>query len=166
MKLVLGGSSRFVSSHLSSVRKMLLYADSILIPDPILPWLESERQEERFRHVLLLEQAFYLLQLKPFIDSDLPYPAVIVFPSWEKQLENNDPVTQQRVFDLATTAIGHHIDKRFNGFDELTQFALNRSQEFLEAVDQSRLSGRLEPICPNRLPKALPDLITHEAPQA
>ncbi|HSE16286.1 MAG TPA: hypothetical protein VLB46_04490 [Pyrinomonadaceae bacterium] len=26
-----------------SVRKMLLYADTILIPDPILPWLESER---------------------------------------------------------------------------------------------------------------------------
>ncbi|MEA5390903.1 hypothetical protein VB738_06475 [Cyanobium gracile UHCC 0139] len=139
MKLVLGGSSRFLSSHLGSVRKMLLYADSILIPDPILPWLESERQEERFRHALLLEQAFWLLQLKPFIDSDLPYPAVIVFPSWEKQLENNDPVTQQRVFDLATTVIGHHIGKRFSGFDELTKFALKRSQEFLEAVDQSRL---------------------------
>jgi hypothetical protein len=139
MKLVLGGSSRFSSSHLGSVRKMLLYADSILIPDPILPWLESERKEERFRSALLLEQAFWLLQLKPFIDSDLPYPAVIVFPSWEKQLEDKDPITQQRLFDLTTSVIGHHIGKGFNSFDELKQFALKQSHEFVEGVDQSRL---------------------------
>lgn len=36
-KLVLGGSSRFTPSHLAATRKMLLYADTILIPDPVLP---------------------------------------------------------------------------------------------------------------------------------
>jgi len=88
MKVVLGGTSRFTSSHLDSVRKMLLYADTILIPDPILPWVEVDRKEERFRHVKLLEAAFFLLRLKPLVDADLPYPAVMVFQSWEKSLEN------------------------------------------------------------------------------
>lgn len=40
MKLVVGGGSRFTSSHLRSVQKMALYADTILVPDPVLPWLE------------------------------------------------------------------------------------------------------------------------------
>ncbi len=39
MKLVLGGSSYFTETHLNAVRKMLLYVDTILIPDPILPWI-------------------------------------------------------------------------------------------------------------------------------
>src|SRR5215212_5487525 len=48
MKLVLGGGSRFYKTQFDSVRKLALYADTILIPDPILPWLEEERDEERF----------------------------------------------------------------------------------------------------------------------
>ena len=64
-RLVQGGSSRFLSSQLRSARGALLYADTVLIPDPIAPWLERDRKEERFRHVLLLQAAHTLLQLKP-----------------------------------------------------------------------------------------------------
>jgi hypothetical protein len=46
MKLVLGGSSRFLESQLNAVRQLLLYADTVLIPDPILPWIEVDRSEE------------------------------------------------------------------------------------------------------------------------
>src|SRR6266567_2770298 len=59
MKLVLGGGSRFTSSLLASVRKMALYADTILIPDPVLPWLEVDRTEERFRHATCFKQSFF-----------------------------------------------------------------------------------------------------------
>ncbi|MEO6758483.1 MAG: hypothetical protein ABIO24_03445, partial [Saprospiraceae bacterium] len=43
MKLVLGGGSRLTGTHLQGVRATLLYADTVLIPDPVLPWLETER---------------------------------------------------------------------------------------------------------------------------
>lgn len=81
LKFVLGGSSRFGKTHFDSVRKMLLYADTILIPDPVLAWMEAPRDDERFQHVLHIEAAFSLLHLKPIINAELPYPAVIVFPS-------------------------------------------------------------------------------------
>lgn len=81
MKLVLGGSSRFTNTHLQATRKMLLYADTILIPDPVLPWIEIGREEEKFRHVNLLQNMFLLLHLQPLVDADLTYPAIIVFPS-------------------------------------------------------------------------------------
>lgn len=139
MKLVLGGSSRFSGSHFASVRKMLLYADSILIPDPLLPWLETERKEERFRHVNLLEQSFWLLHLKPLVDVDLPYPAVLVFPSWEKGLEERDAITQEGQFALTAAVVGHHLGYRFGHLDELKAFAIDHSSEFLEGVDKARL---------------------------
>lgn len=51
LKLVQGGGSGFLSTHLASVRGSLLYADTVLIPHPVLPWFETDRREERFRHV-------------------------------------------------------------------------------------------------------------------
>ena len=49
-KLNLGGSSSFLKSHLHATRKSLLFADIVLIPDPIMPWIEHERTEERFQY--------------------------------------------------------------------------------------------------------------------
>ncbi len=56
--LMLGGSSRFNESQLASVRKIALYTDSNTVPDPILPWIASPRQEERFRRGLLAQNSF------------------------------------------------------------------------------------------------------------
>lgn len=47
VKLVLGGSGCFTESHLASVRKIVLEADTIFIPDPILPWVESARLRKK-----------------------------------------------------------------------------------------------------------------------
>src|SRR5881394_622383 len=113
MKLVLGGGSRFTSSHLASVRKMALYADTILVPDPVLPWLEIERKEEKFRHVNLLQAVFFLLRLKPLVDADLPYPAVMTFQSWEKSLEQNDPVTKDRIDSFIVSFFSQFMGKPF-----------------------------------------------------
>jgi hypothetical protein len=43
LTLVRGGSRRFTESHLASVRKIVLDADTMFIPDPNLPWVESAR---------------------------------------------------------------------------------------------------------------------------
>ncbi len=88
MRLVLGGGSRFLRSQLDSVSTAVLYSDTVLIPDPVMPWLEKDRREERFRHVLLLQAVHTLLHLKPLVDADLHYPPVVVFPSYEKLLEH------------------------------------------------------------------------------
>lgn len=56
MKLVLGGTSRFTPAHLGALRQTMLYADTFLIPDPVLPWLEEERKDEQFHLVQPLVQ--------------------------------------------------------------------------------------------------------------
>ncbi len=102
---MLGGSSRFPDAALGGVRKAALYADTIYVPDPLLPWIEIDRVEERFRHMELLLAYQTLLQLKPLVDAQLSYPAVIVFPSWEKSLETCDTVTQDGIAKLTLEVI-------------------------------------------------------------
>lgn len=139
MKLVLGGGSRFTSSHLASVRKMALYADTILVPDPVLPWLEVERTEEKFRHINLLQAAFYLLRLKPLVDADLAYPAVMVFQSWEKSLEKNDSITKQGIEGLILGFFSQFMSRPFANAQELLDFVRSSGPEFLREVECRQL---------------------------
>lgn len=137
MRLVLGGSSRFQGSQLRGVWRGLLYGDTVLIPDPVLPWLERERSEERFQHVLVLKAVHCLLHLKPLADADLPYPAVAIFPSWEKSLEDNDEVTQsgisQIVADLVASATGAHLEDLHDVIDFSSKFP----DDLLQAADRN-----------------------------
>lgn len=135
MKLVLGGNSRFLGSHLNSVSTSVLYSNTVLIPDPVLPWLEAERSEERFRHVLLLQAVHTLLHLKPLVEADLPYPAVMVFPSWEKSLEANDTQTQDAISGLVVDLFSDALDTPLAGFGDLVGWADDHPDELCEAVD-------------------------------
>ena len=139
MNLVLGGSSRFLRSQLNSVSTAVLYSDTVLIPDPVMPWLERDRTEEKFSNVLLLQAVHALLQLKPLVDADLPYPPVVVFPSWEKLLEDNDPQTQEGISQLFTDVLSNSLGEDLVDFEEVVDFANQHPKRFCEAVDQNRL---------------------------
>lgn len=139
LKFVLGGSSRFGKTHFDSVRKMLLYADTILVPDPVLPWMEAPRDDERFQHVLHVEAAFSLLHLKPIVDAKLPYPAVIVFPSYEKSLEIQDAKTQGFINDFLVGVLSNKLGREFNEIAEIGTFATHEPEEFLRIVERQRL---------------------------
>lgn len=140
MKLVIGGNSRFNDSHLSSVTKMLLYADTILIPDPILPWIEKDRSEERFQHVQLLKTAFDLLHLKPIVDADgLPYPAIVVFPSWEKSLQDQDEHTQTAIQRLIVAFMANSLGRPFGTPDEMVAHIRRNPVEFMTCAESKKL---------------------------
>lgn len=139
LSFVLGGSSRFGESQFDSVRKVTLYADTTFIPDPILPWIEDPRAEERFRNVLCLETAFALLQLKPLADADLPYPAVVVFPSYEKSLEKLDTTTQKGIDELTLGILSIYLGRRFTTLAELVSFTATNEGDFLSAIDRHHL---------------------------
>jgi hypothetical protein len=139
MKLVLGGTSRFTSSHLASVGKMVLYADTILIPDPILPWLEVDRSEEKFHDIKLLEAVFFLLRLKPLVDASLPYPAVMIFQSWEKSLETHDEVTRKGIDNLTLTFFSRFLEKPFADSHEVLHYVRSSGPDFLHAVERNHL---------------------------
>lgn len=139
LKLVQGGGSGFLSTHLESVRGALLYADTVLIPDPVFPWFETDRLEERFRHVKLLQAVFAVLHLKPLIDVDLRIPPVCIFPSFEKLLDTNDDVTKNRSAQLITDVLAYYIDPGIQHFDDVLQFIKNHSEQFVEKVGLANL---------------------------
>ncbi len=139
LKLVLGGSGRFLGGHLNSVSRAILYADTVFIPDPVMPWLESSREEERFRHVLFLQAVHVLLQLKPLVDADLPYPPVLVFPSWEKTLEDKDRHTQEGIFQPTADVFSHYVDRGLASLGDVRKLAERDPDRFLSAVDQHRI---------------------------
>ncbi len=139
VKLVLGGNNRFGKSQLTSISTSILYSDTVLIPDPVMPWLEKDRREEKFRHVLLLKAVHALLSLKPLVDADLHYPAVLVFPSWEKTLEAKDEYTQKSITQLITDVFSNFLGKSFESLSEVGEYAARNTDQFLSIVDTNHL---------------------------
>lgn len=139
LKYVMGGASRFTETHFNSVRKVLLYADTILIPDPILPWIESPRSEEQFRDVLLLQEAYSLLRLKPIIDANTAYPAIHIFQSYEKTLQNRDQETINGILNLTAGVIGSFLNHDFESFNDLLDFIKCNPESYLAGVEQNNL---------------------------
>lgn len=169
LKLVQGGGSRFLRTQLDSVTSTLLYADTVLIPDPVLPWLESARQEERFRHMLFLQAVFLVLHLKPLVDAELPYPAVFFFPSWEKILEEHDEQTQKATLQLVADLIAQYVEPGVQSFDDVPDLIRRNSDQFLERVEHHRLfvapGGPLDEPLPQALKRYEQDMETWRAPE-
>ena len=138
LKTVLGGHSRFLKSQLETVRRILLYVDTVLIPDPILPWIEVERQAERFPLVWLLRTAYFLLQLKPFVDEELPYPCLLIFPAWEKTVEES-PAFLSAASQLIVDVVSNELNVPFESIQDLAAYAGEQENNFLSAVDTSKI---------------------------
>jgi hypothetical protein len=138
LKLVQAGS-RFTNSHLKNVQASLLYADTVLIPDPVVPWIESRRIEEKFRDVLLLQNAHALLHLKPMIDADLPNLPIFVFPSWEKSLEERDTHTQEGIDRLIADTLARFVEPSIESLADAANFAREHSDQFIRSVEDHNL---------------------------
>lgn len=138
-KLVLGGKQSFSEASVDAVRSMLLYADTVLIPDPVFPWFEVEPTRESFPRIRMLESAWYLLRLRPLVEADLSVPPIVVFPSWEKLLETKDVETQRGIEREALTFFSHYLGTRFDDLSELMSFANDHAAQFIASVERHRL---------------------------
>lgn len=138
-KLVLGGSSRFYGSHLNATKSSLLFADTVLIPDPILPYLERERNEERFQYIPILEAIFFILQLRTLNSFQFDILPFIIFPSWEKSLESNDKYTQLQTKQLITDIFSHYVDDGIQVLEDIYKFSQSHQDVFFRKVEENKL---------------------------
>jgi len=139
VQLVAGGGSRLLETQISSIRKVVLYSDCVYIPDPVMPWIESERKEERFRHVEMLRSIYAVLRFKPLVDANMPRPAVVFFPSFEKSLEERDVETQDATGRLFMDVMGYYLERRFEDEQEVFVYARDNPAQFLAQVDRHSL---------------------------
>lgn len=133
LKLVLGGQRQFGSSAFSGLRRMALYADTQLVADPVYPFFERDL-DLGAEHVELLRQLYELLQLTPLVEARLAVPPVLVFPSFEKGLEDDDVYTQVGIGDLVLQAVGVACDATFSEIDELQAFVRATPDRFVTDV--------------------------------
>lgn len=138
-KLVLGGASNFGTSQLAGTRSTLLYADTVLIADPLYPWLEDKREHEKFPLVASLREAHAILHLKPLVDADLPHCPVFVFPSFEKSLEREDDITKKGIDQLVADVLAHFVDPGIGSLDDAYSFARTHTDDFIKAVERHAL---------------------------
>lgn len=138
-KLTLGGSSRFGETQLNAARRSLLFADCILIPDPVMPWIEVERHEERFYLIHPLRAVYFLLQLKDYIYAELDVPPFFIFPSWEKSLEKGDKTTQEQIDQICADIFSCYVDEGIICMKDAINIAGKNEDYFLERVDATHL---------------------------
>ncbi len=139
LKAVMGGGGHFRTTQLSAAKRMILYTDTVLIPDPIFALIETQRPEERFRSVRILEEMFFLLRLKPLIDADLAIPPIVVFPSYDRMLQQHDQTTREKLTEFVGGTLGTILNLPLTCIEDAVAFATEHPQEFLAAVSGKNL---------------------------
>lgn len=130
---------RFYRETLDSVVSMALYTDTIIIPDPILPWLERERPEEAEVVPELMECLFHVLQLSPLVDADIPGLPVALLPTWSKTRELHDTLGQWEKNRALTQFFRYYLDVDLSDIHEVLEFARSESKRFREQVSKNNL---------------------------
>jgi hypothetical protein len=133
MKAVSGGQRQFTEAGLEATRISSLYLDTQLIPDPVYPFLASDLPLNA-KHLQLAHVLFYVLQLRPLVDARLEVPPVVVFPSFEEPLEENDPVTKAGIEALLLQVVTPVCDASIASVPELLDYAVKHSDQYLAAV--------------------------------
>ncbi len=138
MKVVTGGQRQFTESGLEATRISGLYTDTQVIPDPVYPFFASDlplnAKQLQLAHVL-----YYLLQLKPLVDARLPVPVIVVFPSFEEPLEENDAVTKAGIEALLLQVVAPVCDGSITAVSELLEYAAKYPDKYLPAVMKEQL---------------------------
>lgn len=138
-KVHLGGSSKFLETQLNATRKSILFSDIVLIPDPVLPWFESKRRYEKLNLSSIIEAAYFTLQLKSMVTDDETLPPFLIFPSFEKALEENDEITINATNQLVADFFSFYIDKNIKSVGDIPDFIQSDERAFLERVEASKL---------------------------
>lgn len=138
MRLVTGGQRTFGPSALNAVRITGLYADTQLLPDPVFPFLSAELQLNA-KPLQLANTLFYVLQLCPLVDAELPVPPVFVFPSFEEGLEEHDAHTKHGIEQLAVRMLAPLCEGAVASVGELFEYAQKYGEPFAQAILASGL---------------------------
>lgn len=138
-KINLGGSSRFLETQLYAVKKTILVSDIVLIPDPVMPWFEAKREHEKFKFVNIIQAVFFTLHLKDLLSQDFDMPPFLVFPSWEKSLEENDQTTKDETNQLIADFFSYYVNREITCIEDVFDFVDSEEKIFIAGVEEKGL---------------------------
>ena len=138
-KVNLGGSSRFLNTQLNAAKRTMLVSDIVLIPDPVMPWLETPRERENFKLVQLLQSVYFVLYLKDYLSDEYDVPPFLIFPSWEKSLEENDQQTIDSTRQLIADFFSYYVNEEIEKIEDVFDFVDSEEERFLLGVESEKL---------------------------
>ncbi|SAK75424.1 hypothetical protein AWB80_04352 [Caballeronia pedi] len=138
VKVVLGGQRKFGGSTLSATRIGGLYCDTQLIPDPVFPFLKGDLQLNAL-HLHLAIVLFHILPLRPLVDARLSVPPVLVFPSFEEDLERKDAITQAGMESMFLKVVAPACNASVASLEDLFDYATKHERAFLAAITNEKL---------------------------
>lgn len=138
MKAVAGGQRQFTEAALDATRISGLYLDTQLIPDPVYPFLAGNLSLNAM-HLQLAHVLYFVLQLAPLANARLPVPAVVVFPSFEEPLEENDPYTKAGLERMLLQLAAPLCEGTIGTVGELLDYAAKKPDKYLPAVMAAQL---------------------------
>lgn len=138
VKVVSGGQRQFGPSALSATRIAGLYCDTQLIPDPVWPFLTGDLHLNAL-HLQLAIVLFHILPLRPLVEARLSEPPILVFPSFEENLEYKDAITQAGIASLVLKVVAPVCNANLGTIEELFEYAAKHERPFLDTITRERL---------------------------
>lgn len=139
LKLNIGGQREVTKTTISGIKRMALYADTQLIPDPIYPFFSTKTLSLKNHVASFMRQAFYLNKFTPLVQKDIENPPVFIFPSFENELEERDAHTQCGIWDMVTDVISNATQSKFSDIEEIQKWIEENPEKFLEISANKQL---------------------------
>jgi len=64
------------------------------------------------------------------------FPPFLVFPSWEKSLEERDEVTISSIKQFVVDVFSHYIEPTISNIEDIFTYANSNEDEFLRRIEQ------------------------------
>lgn len=138
-KVVLGGGTKFFETQLNASLSTILYSDTVLIPDPLMVYVETSRDDVKYIYVEITKTVYTLLQLKELNDISFTEIPFFIFPSWEKTLEEKDYQTKEESLSLVTDFFKYYVDTGINCPEEIVDYCSNNSSSFRNKILEHKL---------------------------
>ena len=139
LKLNIGGQREVTKTAISGIKRMALYADTQLIPDPIYPFFSTKTLSLKNHVASFMRQVFYLNKFTPLVQKDIENPPVFIFPSFENELEERDAHTQSGIWDMVTDVISNATQTKFSDIKETQMWIEENPEKFLEISANKQL---------------------------
>ncbi|GAB4268388.1 MAG: hypothetical protein Kow0029_03740 [Candidatus Rifleibacteriota bacterium] len=141
-KLLLSGGNAINLAQFDAIKVASLFAEVILIPDPVLPWFAEEKKNEKFKLANILKEVFAILNLKKLAELNYESPQIIIIPLIEEIYDPEkpvNPITQAKYEVLVADFFHTYVNKQICTFSAAIEFAEKNPEEFLEKANENKL---------------------------
>ena len=140
-KLLYSGNKHIGLQQYRAIKTGAFWADSVIVTDPIYPWIKDGKKNDRNRLSNILKEAFALLKLKNLFLQSKDSHLIWIYPSAESPFHPGKETEEdeQKLAKLITDFFNSYIDKNIYTYDDVEKHLEEKAEHFLKCVHQKGL---------------------------